>query len=114
MAFVSAGPRNQRVSFERRVAGQNSLGESSQDWELVGTPLWASVLPVGGKEFFAQGQVRASTTLRVLVLPPSFGVDESMRLVWRGLPYVVQAINPPGSVTRLLEVMAVTGVPDEQ
>lgn len=87
-----AGSRNRRVSIQRRVSGQDEIGQPVELWEEVARP-WASVRHVSGVEAIKNGAdasvVRAS--IRILY---RHGIDAGMRVVLGFSTYDIKAVLP--------------------
>lgn len=87
-----AGSRNRLISIQRRVSGQDEIGQPIETWEEVARP-WASVRHVSGVEAIKGGTdasvVRAS--VRILY---RHGIDAGMRVVLGFATYEIKAILP--------------------
>ena len=58
--------RNQRVTFQRRGAGQSSTGQPNGTFADVITT-WAAIEPVSGREYFNASGERAEVTHKIEV-----------------------------------------------
>lgn len=87
-----AGSRNRRVSIQRRVSGQDEIGQPVETWEEVARP-WASIRHASGVETIKSGAdasvVRAS--IRILY---RHGIDAGMRVVFGAAIYDIKAVLP--------------------
>ena len=64
---LGAGRLDRRITLQRQVAsGQDAYGAPQTSWEDVAT-VWAAVEPVSGREFWAQQQVQAEATIRLII-----------------------------------------------
>jgi len=88
---TSAGKLNQRVRIEQRVKGTDSRGAVIYTYAPLIT-VWAEVNPLRGREFFAAAQMQGEITTRFRIRYRT-GLDETMRLVWKGVYYEIKA--PP-------------------
>jgi SPP1 family predicted phage head-tail adaptor len=107
---MDPGKLNQRVTLQRRAAGADAMGQASGAWEDVAT-LWAQVLPLRGREFFAAAQVQQELSIKVTIRYRA-DVAPSMRLVWQGQPHDITGVVQIGGKKDWLEVMALGGVKD--
>ena len=82
---------NHRVRIEQRVKSTNSRGEVTYVWALLIT-VWAQASPLRGRDFFAAAQVQSEITTRFRIRYRT-GIDETMRVVWRGALYDIK--GPP-------------------
>ncbi|MGL6245643.1 phage head closure protein [Pseudomonas sp.] len=107
--MIPAGKLNQRVTFQRKLVERNGLGEEVVTFADVCT-VWAEVVPLRGREFFAAAQLQQAVDIRVRIRARS-GLAGDMRLLWREQPYDITAIIPGTErYAGLLEIMAVNGV----
>lgn len=107
----AAGAMDQRITFQRRAAGQNALGEADGDWQDVAS-CWAQAQPLRGREFFAAGQMQQATDVRFRIRYRT-DITHEMRVVWKGLPH--ELAGPPIDVDgggHTLELMCIQGVRD--
>ena len=91
--IYSAGQLNQRVQLQQRAGTADGLGEAAAAWVNVGTPLWAKVEPLTGREYLAAGALQQAVDTR-FVIRHRAGVTPSMRLVWQGRPYDIVSAEP--------------------
>lgn len=87
--MLSAGQRNQRVRFERRVEGAKTpSGNVLEDWTDLGSR-WAAFRPQFGREKLAVAQLQDSLTgtLTVLACPVVKAVTGADRVVFVAGPY---------------------------
>ncbi len=92
--MTTAGELDQRVKLYQRATGTNAKGERLKEWVFV-TEVWAKVVPLRGREFFAAGQEQSEITTRIRIRWRQ-GVTEDMRLTWFDEPYDIAA--PPINV----------------
>lgn len=86
-----AGDLNQRIRIERRVKGGNSRGEVTYTWLPVVT-VYAQASPLRGRDLFAAAQAHSEITTRFRIRYRT-GVDETMRVIWKGSAYDIK--SPP-------------------
>lgn len=91
---MRAGRLHQRVTFQRRAAGENAFGESSGNWEDVAT-VWAGVEPIKGREYFAAQQTLSEVTAMIVCRYSSelSGITARDRIVHGSAVYDIKA--PP-------------------
>ena len=106
---MHSGSLNQRVTIQRRVVGEDAAGQPSTSWVDVVT-VYASVLPLRGRDFLAAAQNQASFDAKVTL---RFGADvlAGDRLLWGAqvLDIVGHPINVGGRRVAL-ELMCMHGV----
>lgn len=87
---MRAGQLNQRVTIERKAAGQDALGQPLMLWELVAA-VWADIRHTAGLEVIKGGAdtsiVRASIRIRYRT-----GLDAGMRVTHGTDTYDVRAV----------------------
>lgn len=87
---MQAGTLDKRITIQSPVTGQNEYGEPLTGWTDVAT-VWASVLDITGREFIAsaatQNTVETKITIRYIN-----GITTSMRVLWNGAAYNIQAV----------------------
>lgn len=111
--IYSAGQLDQRVQFQQRTAGTNGLREANGAWADVGTPLWAKVEPLTGRDFLAAGAMQSAVTTRFVIRHrPGVVGNEALRLVWlkTGEAFEIVSALPVDGGTEWIEIMAATGV----
>ncbi|MDQ7790142.1 MAG: phage head closure protein [Clostridia bacterium] len=94
---LSPGDLTRKVRIQRKaVTGKDALNADIIDWVDVAT-VWAEVIDLSGREFFASQQFNAETTTRVRIWYRP-GIDATMRVLdgSRILPLVSPPIDPEG------------------
>ena len=106
---MHSGSLNQRVTIQRRGVGDDAAGQPSTSWVDVAT-VYASVLPLRGRDFLAAAQNQASFDAKVTL---RFGADvlAGDRLLWGSqvLDIVGHPINVGGRRVSI-ELMCTHGV----
>ena len=101
-----------RIRIEKQVKTENSRGEVIYTWALHAT-VWAQVSPMNatrGREMVAASQVQSEITTRFRIRYRG-GIDETMRIIWKGTQYDIKA--PAGEVQGArtwIDLMAKAGV----
>lgn len=111
--MIDAGRFNRRIVIQQRVDSINAHRENVYTWATF-CEVWAEVLPLRGREFFAasQGQIEATTKFRIRYRA---GIDATMRVIYLAEPF--DLVAPPIDVKgahEILELMAKSGVGDGQ
>jgi SPP1 family predicted phage head-tail adaptor len=106
---LNAGALDQRVTIQRRTAGQDARGQALETWADVAT-VWARVQPRRGRDFFAAAQDQATFDCTVWMRHRT-DVLASDRLLWNGQPLdiVGQPVNVGGAGV-WTELMCTQGV----
>ena len=106
--LVSAGDLTQRVTLQGKSVTRAANGEEVVTWSDVAT-VWAAVLPVRGREFFAAAQMQDATDIRVR-LRYRAGVTRDMRVLHGSSTYDIVSVIDPESRHEELELMCLSGV----
>lgn len=100
---------DQRVTLQQRSVTKNGIGEEIVTWSDVAT-IWAEVVPLRGREFFAANQVQQDADIRVRIRDRA-GLSVDLRLLWLGQAYDITGLVPgTGPYRGITEIMAVSGV----
>lgn len=113
--MYSAGQLDQRIKFQQRSAAADVLHEVVGAWVDVGSPLWAKVEPLTGRDGLAAGAMRNVVTTRFVIrYRPGVVGNEQLRLVWlkTGEPFEIVSALPVDGSTEWIEIMAAHGVRD--
>lgn len=107
--MIAAGRMDQRVTIESKSVTRAANGEEVVTWGTLAT-VWAEVIPLRGREFFAAAQNQQAVDVRLRIRERS-DLTGDMRLQWRGQPYDITAVIPgTGHYVGTQEIMAVSGV----
>lgn len=99
-----AGQLKRRVTLQRATETQNEYGQPVKTWAAVDT-VWASAMPLEGRELFTAQAVHAKLTRRFVIRYRS-DVEASWRVVYRGQPYeLVQEPIDVGDRRAYLELL---------
>lgn len=107
---LNSGDLRERVTLRTRAQGVDALGQESQAWTDVAT-VWAQVLPVRGREYFAAAQMQSPTDVRMVIRWRS-DVNPQMQAVWNGQPHDIVSVIDPGARRQVLELMCISGIRD--
>jgi SPP1 family predicted phage head-tail adaptor len=88
--MMRAGDLRHRVTIQLPVESQNDFGEVITTWQDYKT-VWAVVLPLTGREYFASRQVNAEVTVQIQMryIP---GITPKMRVVEGSKVYEIEAV----------------------
>jgi len=89
---MRAGQLNRRVRLQQPAGMRDSAGQAS-GWTDIAT-IWAAVLPLRGREYFAAERVDSEITVRIIIrYRPDVKAD--WRIMANGQAYhIVEIINP--------------------
>ncbi len=102
---LGAGDLTERITFQSRAAGQDTLGQSNGAWSAISVApsMWAMVRAGATRDDLAEGQAQLVTEVEFHV---RFRSDllPTMRIVWRGEPHEMmgEPIDPDGGRHRLV------------
>lgn len=102
-----------RITVQSQVHSQDSTtGENSVEWEDWIPEEPAEVVPSSGREFREAGTKRGQTSGRITIRKPEALIDTSMRIIWQGREYQIEAVLPDPSDRRWLTILYTQGVND--
>lgn len=100
---------SERVTLQQKSVTKNGIGEEIVTWSDVAT-VWAEVIPLRGREFFAANQIQQAADIRVRIRERA-GLSPDLRLVWKSQPYDITGLIPgTGPYAGLVEIVALSGV----
>lgn len=105
----AAGLKDQRITIQRRAAGQDGFGNANGAWTDVCTT-WAQAVVPTGRQSFAAGVDQYEVDVR-FVIGYREGIDGTHRVLWRSKPHDVITALPRGRKVEL-ELVCVSGVRD--
>jgi SPP1 family predicted phage head-tail adaptor len=110
--MIPAGKLRHTITLQALTVSQDSYGGATEAWTTFAT-VRASVEPLQGREFFASQQVQAEVTTRFRIRYLA-GVKPTMRVVFEGRTFDVQAVLDPNEMHRELHLMAVERVEEAE
>lgn len=87
----NSGSFRHRITIQSYESTQDELGQQTGVWKDIRS-LWAMIKTLQGREYFAAAATQSESTVRFVVRYTS-GLDESMRIVYKGRVYEI--IAPP-------------------
>jgi SPP1 family predicted phage head-tail adaptor len=110
---VNIGKLRHRIVIEALSVDIDSDGAQSELWiDWFGTPLWAEIQPLSGRELIAAQSIQSKVSARIIMRYRE-GIIPSMRVVHRGQYYNIEAVIPDQkSGKEYLTLMTSTGVND--
>lgn len=88
---IEAGKYKYPAQLQKRQMGQNSYGETTQDWATV-LNVRVGVSPISGREFFANDNVNNEITHRVYMRYVRNVVTPDMRIVYDNRNFLITAV----------------------
>lgn len=108
MADIGAGDLRERVALQVLSMADDGHGGQIEEWLPV-MPLWARVLPTGGREVLEGGALVGISAWRVTIRHrPRLGVQH--RFVWRGMELNIRSIADPDGKRQWLTAYCEAGV----
>lgn len=92
MTTMHSQQRNTRIQLQRRQGG-GSLGHPSNDWEDIGSPLWANIRYGTGSETIRAGQIASQAQVSIRIGWRT-DITAAMRVLHKGTAYDIQAVLP--------------------
>ena len=105
---IAAGTLDQRVTIQSKTVARTATGGEQVTWQTV-AELWAAVLPIRGREFFAAAQMQDSCDVRVIIRYRT-GIAREMRVMHKGQALDIVSVINPSSRNEMLELMCVSRV----
>lgn len=94
----------QRITLEVFTTVVNENGFEVETWVELKT-LWAAVTNLHGREYFAAAAVKAENTVK-FTIRYTYGLDESMRILFKGKQYNINAIDNIRYANKYIEIKA--------
>lgn len=88
---MRAGRLNQRITIQSPATGQDEYGSPLTGWTDFAVNIPAEVLDVTGREFMASAAVLNAVETKFMIRHLD-GVNPSMRVLWNGNAYNIQAV----------------------
>ena len=104
--MIDPGQLNQRIRFQARAAGQDSLGQPDGAWvDVASDPeVWARSAGVSGRDLAAVGAHQAGLDAK-FILRYRADVLPTWRVIWNGRPYrIIGEPAPVSGGTEWLEI----------
>lgn len=109
---VTAGDLTELIAIEREDRAADGYGGSTRAWSQV-AEAWAYVEALYIAEREHQGALRAVAQARVTIYADAVadpGVDEAMRVIWNGKPWVIRGVRPARGSQMFVELIVEAGV----
>jgi len=110
----TAGSLNRRIRIESRTDGVDNsagaVGDSIVTWTLV-AETWAGISPSSGRELEVAGALRAQM-LTEFTLRYREGINEKMRVVYRGVFYNIEYMQNVDMANETLILQCSSGLKD--
>lgn len=93
-----------RITLQVFTAVVNENGFEVETW-VDFKILWAAVTNLHGREYFAAAAVKAENTVKFTIRYTE-GIDESMRILFRGKQYNISSIDNIKYANKFIEIKA--------
>jgi SPP1 family predicted phage head-tail adaptor len=107
---MRAGRLNARVRIERLTAVQDPAGQPVEQW-VCAAAVWAEILPLRGREFWAAKQVQSEVTHQIS-LRYFRGLTAAMRLVHCERVFTISSAINVDEMNREWRLLCVERTPD--
>jgi head-tail adaptor len=109
---MSAGPKDQLITLQRRVRVDDLLGGFHETWEdwTAYSPVWANARPKGGREVVDEGRVNAVFVVVFTIYTIDALNEADHRIVWNGETYNIRGVLRAGHRMQDMKVEAERGV----
>jgi SPP1 family predicted phage head-tail adaptor len=87
---MRAGELRERITLQSNTSTRDGFGAEVPHWSTVAT-VWAKVVATSGNEQIATG-ASVVTTIYTITLRERDDIDQSMRVLYDGLPLDIKAI----------------------
>jgi SPP1 family predicted phage head-tail adaptor len=88
---VQAGKYRFPATIQKRQMGQNSYGETTQDWSTV-LSVRVGVSPISGREFFDKEAINPELTHKVYMRYVRNVVTPDMRILYDGRTFLINSV----------------------
>lgn len=87
-----AGTLDSRIQVQRPVTVNNEYGEPEKTWQTVAT-VWASIVPLSGRELWNARQVQADVTHQIAIRDGNHvaGINSTWRVCNEGRVFEIEA-----------------------
>lgn len=109
---MRAGRLRHRLTLQSKTYTANAYGEQVVTWSDEAT-VWGAIEPLSGREYFAQSQIQAEATVRIVIRYYST-IDETWRVKHGGLYYNIVDVLNHDLRNRMMTLMCRQGVSDDQ
>ncbi|MEO6659444.1 MAG: phage head closure protein [Burkholderiaceae bacterium] len=98
-----------RITLQSPGEVRGPDGESESGWSDFAADVPASVVPLSGREFMSAGETQGETQARMAIrwMP---GVLDTMRVLFDGKVYAINAVLPDPTARRHITLMTSGGV----
>lgn len=89
---MRAGELRDRVTIQQKTTSSDSEGMVTETWHDIAT-VWATILPIRGREYFQAAAVQSETTTRIK-MRYRVGVASGMQAVFGTQVFDIQSVIP--------------------
>lgn len=109
---MRSGRLRHRLTLQSKVEARDSYGAAVITWDDEAT-VWGAIEPLSGREYFAQHQIQAESTVRIVIRYYS-GVSSTWRVKHGGLYYNIVDVLNHDTRNRMMTLMCREGVSDDE
>lgn len=107
---MDIGSLQHHITIARPAETRGQMGSQRKAWAPI-CQTWARVQPLSGRALEVAQSLHAEVTVKVTIRYRN-DVDETCRVVYRGINYAVQYVLNPEEQNRELQLYCTTGVSD--
>lgn len=107
--MLKSGELQEPITLQSRSVAKDAAGQEVITWVDVAN-VWAKVIPLNAREFFAASAVQQEQTLRFRIRART-DVVPTWRLVWNGKNHDITGVLPSPS-NEFIDVLAMQGIKD--
>ncbi|WP_213778873.1 phage head closure protein [Caballeronia sp. dw_276] len=108
---MQAGKLKHRIQIQRRDSTRDSSGQPSKNWLAFGTPIWASIVFLNGKQFATSGSQANSATASIRIRYRT-DITAAMRVLHGTTVYDIVAVLPDEATHDFVDLACTTGAND--
>ena len=105
---LSIGDMRDRITIQAATTTPQAGGGKVKVWVDIGTPVWASIVPINGGEAFSQGIARNTQFYRITIRFRS-DVTPANRIMWNGTALNIRTCADPDRRREALLITAESG-----
>lgn len=106
---MNPGALRHLVTIQKQVETKNSYGEAEVSWANVVENVWAQILPLRGREFWAAKQINADIEAKIIMRYRT-DITAKMRLLHGTDEYYVYSIINTDQRERFLHLMCTRSI----
>lgn len=101
----------EKINIEKPKLTPDGSGGFTTEYELQTGPIWAEIMPAGGKEIFFAQKLQMNITHKITIRFES-GIEPNMRVLFEGRIFKILAFHNRDERSRWLDLLCEEGAGD--